>query len=88
MKSFVRRFFQNFTEFKAQSVLTIGTLKVLKNHAWNEITIFREQKCRKQPKISEKMKKKTDEKNNMPIFFKFSQKSDINQTYGTLCVLV
>ena len=51
-------FFQNFTEVQAQSVLTIGTLKVLKNHAWNEITILREQKCRKQPKISEKMKKK------------------------------
>ena len=28
-------FFQNFTEVNAQSVLTIGTLKVLKNHERN-----------------------------------------------------
>ena len=47
MKSDFADFFQNFTEVNAQSVLTIGTLKVLKNHAWNEIIIFRNFYCEK-----------------------------------------
>ena len=36
--------FQNFTKYMAHCALTIGTVKVLKNHTWNEITTFCTQK--------------------------------------------
>ena len=53
-------FFQNFTEVQAQSVLTNGTLKVLKNHERNHH--FSRAKV---PKIAENQRKK--EKENKKI---------------------